>query len=440
MLCWIRSVNRVDGLEHAEDGRPGKGETYVKSRISVWMQKASVLALVLVLALASVAYASPETTPTPDPGTPSPAPAPEPDPEPDPAPDNTNRTPPTPSDDPASPDVDDVTEEFRGELARKQAELDAFKAQLDELDRELALAAEAYNAAVERLNDTRQQVSETEADLHDASEAYEFQQSLLDDRANSMYRQGTFAGIELLLEAKSVSDFVARVKFLNTIGLADAEVAEGLKGQKALVEQKAVDLEESEKQAEAIEFELRARQIEVMLRIQERQEMLANAQQELLDMLADEAERRSAAESVLLRQVLAGANDAGIEVIPGTPVETAFAYHGIPYLWGGETTSGFDCSGLLLYVFRQHGVNLPHYSGSQFLLGTKVAPAELLPGDAVFFGSPIHHVGMYVGGGYFIHAPRTGDFVKLSKLADRRDYAGARRYDWEPRIGPPEGL
>jgi cell wall-associated NlpC family hydrolase len=402
-----------------------------------------MLALVVVLALASVAYAAPETTPTPDPEPipePAPDPTPEPGPEPEPAPETDTRTPPADTTDPVDTEVDEVTEEFREDLAEKQAELDAFKAQLDELDRELALAAEAYNAAVERLNDTRQKVSETEADLIDANQAYEFQQSLLDDRANSMYREGTFAGIELLLEAKSVSDFVARVKFLNTIGLADAEVAEALRSQKQLVESKATDLEETEKQAEALEFELRARQIEVMLRIQERQQMLANAQQELLDMLADEADRRSSAERQLLQEVLSGANEAGIEVIPGTPVETAFAYHGIPYLWGGETPSGFDCSGLLLYVFRQHGVNLPHYSGSQFLLGTKVAPAELLPGDAVFFGSPIHHVGMYVGGGYYIHAPRTGDFIKLSKLADRRDYAGARRYDWQPRVGPPAGL
>ena len=77
---------------------------------------------------------------------------------------------------------------------------------------------------------------------------------------------------------------------------------------------------------------------------------------------------------------------------------------------------------------------------SQFLLGEKTPPAALQPGDVVFFGSPIHHVGMYVGGGYFIHAPRTGDFVKLSRLADRKDYAGARRYAWVPRTGPIQGV
>lgn len=165
--------------------------------------------------------------------------------------------------------------------------------------------------------------------------------------------------------------------------------------------------------------------------------MMTAAQKDLLALLDKEASRRNVEERQLLADILSGADKAGIVVQPGTPVETALAYHGVPYLWGGETTSGFDCSGLMLYVFNQHGVKLPHYSGSQFRMGEKVAASALQPGDVVFFGSPIHHVGMYIGGGYFIHAPRTGDFVKISPLAKRRDYAGARRYPWQLRVGPP---
>ena len=84
-------------------------------------------------------------------------------------------------------------------------------------------------------------------------------------------------------------------------------------------------------------------------------------------------------------------------------------------------------------------MQLPHYSGYQFLQGEKIPLSQIQANDVVFFGSPVHHVGIYIGGGYFIHAPRTGDFVKISRLADRKDYAGARRYPWKLREGAPTG-
>ncbi|MDZ4166372.1 MAG: NlpC/P60 family protein [Coriobacteriia bacterium] len=405
-------------------------------RLKAIARRSGALALVSVLLLATPAVAAPSSsttgTPTPPPASPAPAPAP--------APDRTPlRTPPADTPAPIDVPVDEETREFREELARRQAALDEFLAQLDALDRELALAAEAYNAAVDKLEATKVKVIRTEQSLEDATAAYAFQSELLEGRATSIYKEGTFSTIEVLLGSKSLTDFLERVKFLNTIGLADAEVAKALKAQRDLVEKAAEELKGSQTKAEALEFELKARQIEVMLRIQERQEMLANAQLELLELLDEQAARRQGEEAVLLRSILSGANEAGIVITPGSPVETAFAYHGVPYLWGGESPAGMDCSGLVLYVYRQHGVELPHYSGSQFLMGQKVAPAGLQPGDAVFFGSPIYHVGLYVGGGYFIHAPRTGDFVKISPLAARKDYAGARRYNWVPRVGSPVG-
>ncbi len=399
-----------------------------KARLTALIRRGGATALAAVLLCSAPAYAVPAvTTSTPD-ATTTVTPSPLPD----------RRT---PTEDTSAIDVptNAQTEAFRRELAAKQARLDEFMAQLDELDRELALAAEAYNAAVDRLESTKSQVAENEVDLEDAKQAYAFQMDLLNKRANSIYKQGTLASFEILFDSKSLSDFVARVKFLNTIGLADAEVASALEGQKTMVEKKAADLKDAAKQAEALEFELKARQIEVMLRIQERQAMLASAQGDLLELLDSQAGRRQTEEAALLKEILSGVNQAGVVVEPGSPVETALAYHGVPYLWGGASPSGFDCSGLILYVFRQHGVELPHYSGSQFLMGEKVMPAELQPGDVVFFGSPIHHVGMYIGGGYFVHAPRTGDFVKISALAGRSDYAGARRYNWVKRTTPPLG-
>jgi cell wall-associated NlpC family hydrolase len=346
---------------------------------------------------------------------------------------------PTPTDSAIDVSTNADTQQFRDELAAKQQRIDEFMVQLDALDRELEVASEQYNASVDQLADMRSRVDAVEGDLANARNAYLVQSEILDSRADSMYREGSLAGIEILLDSKSVSDFMSRVKFLNTLGVRDAEIAASLNGQKQLLEKQAVELHNSKAVAESLEFELKARQIEIMLRIEEREALVTDAKDDLREFLDSEAARRQSDEAALLADILSGASKAGIQVQPGGPVETALAYHGTPYLWAGEKPGGFDCSGLLLYVFKQHGVTLPHYSGSQFQLGTKVAPTDLQPGDAVFFGSPIHHVGMYMGGGYFIHAPRTGDFVKISKLADRSDYAGARRYDWKLRTEPPTG-
>ncbi len=335
--------------------------------------------------------------------------------------------------------LDAETAAFRAELAARQARLEEFKAQLDALDRELEIASEAYNASVEELNATKTRLTATEIDLTNAQYAYGAQSDLLQERAQNIYRNGELDVLDLLLGAKSVPDLLGRIKFLNAIGESDADIAATLRAQRDQIAETAEDLKTAEQKAEELEFTLKARQIEVMLRIEDRQKMLADAEADVLELLDSEAGRRQADEAAFMREILAGANKAGITVEPGSPVETALAYHGIPYLWGGATPAAFDCSGLVMYVFKQHGVNLPHYSRAQFAMGEKVSPAALLPGDVVFFGSPVYHVGIYVGSGYFIHAPHTGDFVKLSKLADRTDYAGARRYPWSYRTGPVLG-
>ena len=106
-------------------------------------------------------------------------------------------------------------------------------------------------------------------------------------------------------------------------------------------------------------------------------------------------------------------------------------YLGVPYVFGGESPRGFDCSGLVAYVYAQVGVSLPHYTVAQWGYADSVSVPrnQLEPGDLVFFYG-LGHVGIYVGGGNFIHAPHTGSVVRIDSLSEAgysSEYDGAKR-------------
>jgi cell wall-associated NlpC family hydrolase len=125
---------------------------------------------------------------------------------------------------------------------------------------------------------------------------------------------------------------------------------------------------------------------------------------------------------------------SGISSASGSSSVTAYAnkYLGRKYIWGASGPNAFDCSGFTMYVFRQFGINLPHQSGSQYKYGKAVSKGSLASGDLVFFNTygSISHVGIYIGGGKFIHASNSRTGVTISSLSEgyyASRYVGAKR-------------
>lgn len=135
-----------------------------------------------------------------------------------------------------------------------------------------------------------------------------------------------------------------------------------------------------------------------------------------------------------IRDRIVRKNPKSIVDIPPVPgagkaaeaLRLALTQLGKPYVWGADGPDSYDCSGLTMWAYAKVGIHLPHYTGSQWNAGAHVGLAELQPGDLVFFYSDLHHVGLYIGDGQMVHAPQTGDVVKIAPIGGRPFAGGVR--------------
>ena len=239
------------------------------------------------------------------------------------------------------------------------------------------------------------------------------------------------------------------------VGNQDAKVLGAVKQFRREVKVRRVKLKSARIEQARIVEKRASQKRWIQNQLAERQRKLAGIQNEIKQLQAEEARRQAqlaaeararfaAQQAASAAQATTSASSAfssplgsidaaaglGIAAPPpsqyGGVVGVALQYLGTPYVWGGSSPGGFDCSGLVEYVYNQVGVSLPHNAAAQFGYGTPVPESDLQPGDLVFFDG-LGHVGIYIGGGQYIHAPHTGDVVKISNLSDHGGYDGARR-------------
>ena len=224
----------------------------------------------------------------------------------------------------------------------KQAAVAALQTRLDTLYLQMEQATEDWDAAQQALGTTQQQLTASKSDLAQSQAALDVQTDLLAQRAEAIYRDGAANNAAILLSSKSIPDFLDRMTFVTTISSADANLASELSSQRDQIASKERDLENASLKAQSLEFTARSRKIEIQYEMQDVQKLLDSAQADVRTALNNNSLQRAAQSTTLVKNILTGAKDMGVSVVPGSPVETILSYVGIPYVWGGATPSGFD--------------------------------------------------------------------------------------------------
>ncbi len=303
-------------------------------------------------------------------------------------------------------------------ISATAAQLQALSNLVDELNSQLEAATEDYNYANQQYEDTKAAADKVTAELARAEADLAESRERLSERLVSIYKAGDISTLEALLGSDSLSDAVSLLEGFKSVAEEDARLVDEIAAYKAKQAALQVKLDADLLKLEEYKDQAAAAQQNVQALLDKQKQALKGKEAQLAQLKKAEAERqaRLAAEE--------RARKIWLATRPGKVVSMARSYLGVPYVWGGSSPKGFDCSGLVQYVYGKVGVKLPHSSRLQYNYGKPVSKANLRAGDIVFFYSPIHHVGIYIGNGKMIDA--TGNRVQISNVFTK-NYVGARR-------------
>ena len=329
-------------------------------------------------------------------------------------------------------------------VSAKQAEAQRVLADIQAIDSSLDKAVDAYNAAQMKLDAIRAEEKVNQRHLVIARSNFKNAQATLASRLLALYKSGDDNVLEVLLGSRSLSELLERVDTISRVSAEDTRVVSEIRSYRAEIKRREKKLAIARVQQEQMLAERAERRRQIEGQLAERQRLLASIKDQIAKIKAEEAQRQrrlqEQAQQVVDQQQSSGSTSStpvadgasGSSPPPATHggvAGIALSYLGVPYVWGGASPSGFDCSGFVMYVYAQVGISLPHNAAMQYGYGSPVSRDQLEAGDLVFFDG-LGHVGIYIGGGSFVHAPHTGDVVKISSLSDSwyaSTYVGARR-------------
>ena len=302
-------------------------------------------------------------------------------------------------------------------------------AQLKAFNEQFEKVTEQYNDARILLTKRTAQAKTASAKATAAAEKVSTFQGRIKQLVTSESRSDPFGTFGAMLSSDSPADFVSQASIIDVVSSRRAAVlAEASKASTAAAKA-AKDAKAAQAAAAKLTHDLSVKRTQLSKQAAQSKAMLdrlsASERQAFLDSQAAPVDRASRSEP---RNPPASAPTVNAPASGGaaTAVAAARSALGSPYVWGAGGPSSFDCSGLTMWAWARAGVSLPHSSSMQYSSGTKVSVSSLQPGDLVFYGSPIHHVALYVGGGQVIHAPQTGDVVRYASV-DMMPIVGAVR-------------
>ena len=317
--------------------------------------------------------------------------------------------------------------------------------QIQQLDSSLERAVEAYDLANVKLRHIKHDLSENTHSLAVAKRSLHSSQQQLSRRLVDLYTsEGQDSTLVVLLGSSSLDEMLTRMDAEDRVSQQDSLVLKQVVELRREVQARQRELKNAHAEQVQVVAQRSAARASIQSQLGQRQALLSSIRGEIVRLQAEErarqAELQREAQARLSAQQQASVSQAITQTVTPAPIGTpppshyggvvgiAMRYLGVPYVWGGASPSGFDCSGFTMYVYAQVGVSLPHNAAAQYGYGSPVSRGDLQPGDLVFFDG-LGHVGLYIGGGNFIHAPHTGDVVKISSLSGwyAATFVGARR-------------